>query len=39
MNEGDSYSLLLGPLENQEANNLVLSFISKGYKKTEFILK
>tara|TARA_B100001123_G_scaffold434603_1_gene561468 strand:+ start:714 stop:1628 length:915 start_codon:yes stop_codon:yes gene_type:complete len=38
-NEGDYYSLLVGPLENIEANNLVLSFISKGYKKTEFILE
>ena len=38
-NEGDYYSLIVGPLENTEANNLVLSFISKGYKKTEFILE
>ena len=38
-NEGNSYSLQIGPLENLEANNLVLSFISKGYKKNEFILQ
>lgn len=38
-NEGDSYSLIIGPLENLEANKLVSSFISKGYKKTEIILE
>ena len=38
-NEGDNYSILLGPLENNEANKLVSSFISKGYKKTEIILE
>ena len=38
-NEGSNYSVIMGPLDNLEANNLVLSFISKGYKKTEFILK
>ena len=37
--DGDNYSVIFGPLENIEANNLVLSFISKGYKKTELILK
>ena len=37
--EDNYYSLTIGPLQNTEANNLVLSFISKGYKKTEFILK
>ena len=37
-NEGDSYSLILGPLENIEANNLVSTFISRGYKETEFIV-
>jgi len=37
--EENYYSLIIGPLKNIEANNLVLSFISKGYKKTEFILK
>jgi len=35
----DSYTALIGPLENNEANNLVLYFISKGYNKTEFILE
>ena len=38
-NEGGIYSLKIGPLGNLEANNLVLTFISKGYKKTEFILE
>ena len=38
-NNGSSYNLIIGPLESVEANNLVLSFISKGYKKNEFILK
>ena len=38
-NEGDSYSVLLGPIENIDANKLVSSFISKGYKNTEIILK
>ncbi len=37
--EEELYSLIVGPLNNDEANKLVLSFISKGYKKTEFILK
>ena len=36
--EEEFYSLIVGPLNNDEANKLVLSFISKGYKKTEFIL-
>ena len=38
-NEGDTYSVLLGPIENIDANKLVSSFISKGYKKTEIILE
>ena len=38
-NEGDSYSILLGPIEYIDANKLVSSFISKGYKNTEIILK
>ena len=37
--EISSYSLIIGPLSNEDANKLVLSFISKGYKKTEFILQ
>ena len=37
--EESIYSLTLGPLNNVEANNLVLSFISKGYKKTEFLFE
>jgi rare lipoprotein A len=35
----NSYSVIIGPLNNTEANKLVLSFISKGYKKTKFILE
>ena len=38
-NEGDSYSGVIGPIENIDANKLVSSFISKGYKNTEIILK
>ena len=38
-NDEGSYSLILGPLNNIEANNLVLSFIAKGYNKTEFFLE
>ena len=37
--EEEFYSLIVGPLNNDEANKLVLSFISKCYKKTEFILE
>jgi len=37
--DNGKYILLIGPLKNIDANNLVLSFISKGYKKTEFLLK
>ena len=37
--QNDMYSLIIGPLKNLEANNLVLSFISKGYSKTEFIIE
>ncbi len=37
-NEG-SISLIIGPLSNIEANNLVLSFISRGYKNTKFIFE
>ena len=38
-NEGESYSVIIGPIENIDANKLVSSFISKGYKNTEIILK
>tara|TARA_B100000965_G_scaffold373407_1_gene363834 strand:+ start:263 stop:1183 length:921 start_codon:yes stop_codon:yes gene_type:complete len=38
-NEGSSYSILLGPLENDNVNNLVSSFISSGYKQTEIIIE
>ena len=37
--ENSSYSLIIGPLDSIKANNLVLSFISRGYKKTEFFLE
>ena len=39
VNESNSYSLIIGPLKNKEADNLVLSFIAKGYKKTEFLIE
>ena len=38
-NEGNDYSILLGPIENNKVNKLVSSFISKGYKKTEIIVE
>ena len=33
------YDVIIGPLENTEANNLVSYFISKGYKETEILIK
>ena len=33
------YDLIIGPLENIEANNLVSYFISKGYKENEILIK
>ena len=33
------YNLILGPIKNEEADKLVSYFVSKGYKKTEIILK
>ena len=33
------YKLIIGPIDNKMANNLVSTFISKGYKETELILK
>ena len=38
-NDGNNYNMIIGPMENIEANKLVSSFISKGYKKTEIIFK
>ena len=38
-NEVEAYSIILGPLENTDVNKLVSSFIAKGYKKTEIILR
>ena len=38
-NEGDAYSVIIGPIENIDANKLVSSFISKGYKNTKILLK
>ena len=38
-NEGKSYSILFGPLENKEANNLFSTLIFKGYKNTEIIIE
>jgi len=39
MNIDKSYIVTLGPLSNLEGKDLVLSFISKGYKETKFILE
>ena len=36
--EGENYTLIIGPLENADVNNLVSTFISKGYKNTEIII-
>jgi len=37
--DGNMYSIIVGPVENIEANKLVSSFIAKGYKKTKIILE
>jgi len=39
MNEGNNYSIILGPLENENINKLVSSFISIGYKQNEIIVE
>ena len=36
---GNLYKLIIGPIDNKIANKLVSTFISKGYKETELILK
>ena len=33
------YEVIIGPLENTEANNLVSYFISKGYKETKILIE
>jgi len=38
-NIGASYKLIIGPIENDIANKLVSTFISKGYKENEIIFK
>ena len=38
-NIGTSYKLIIGPIENDIANKLVSTFISKGYKENEIIFK
>jgi rare lipoprotein A len=38
-NTGTSYKLIIGPIENDIANKLVSTFISKGYKENEIIFK
>ncbi len=38
-NIGASYKLIIGPIENDIANKLVSTFISKGYKENEIIIK
>tara|TARA_Y100000590_G_C15527786_1_gene941959 strand:- start:85 stop:1002 length:918 start_codon:yes stop_codon:yes gene_type:complete len=37
--DGNNYNIILGPIQNEDADKLVSSFIMKGYKKTEIILK
>ena len=37
--KNSKYNLIIGPIKNEEADKLVSSFIMKGYKKTEIILK
>ena len=38
-NVGNYYRLIIGPIDNQIANKLVSTFISKGYKENEIFLK
>ena len=38
-NVGTFYKLIIGPIDNQKANKLVSTFISKGYKENELILE
>ncbi len=38
-NMGTFYKLIIGPIENDTANKLVSTFIGKGYKETQIILK
>ena len=38
-NTKNVYQLIIGPIDNQKANKLVSTFISKGYKETELIFK
>ena len=37
--QNNKFIILIGPIENEDANNLVSSFIAKGYKKTEIVLE
>jgi len=38
-NRGTFYKLIIGPIDNQVANKLLSTFISKGYKENELILE
>ncbi len=38
-NMGSFYKLIIGPIDNQVGNKLVSTFISKGYKESQLILK
>ena len=38
-NTDNIYKLIIGPIDNEMANKLVSTFISKGYKETELILE
>ena len=37
--ESTNYNIILGPISNQDVNNLVSSFVMKGYKNTKLILE
>ena len=37
--ENNQYIVLLGPMNNNEANNLFQNLLSKGYKEIEIVLK
>ena len=38
-NMGTYYKIIIGPINNETANKLVSTFISKGYKETGLILE
>ena len=38
-NNENLFNVIIGPIENENANKILSSFISKGYKKVEIIIK